>query len=108
MHKSFVILNWHKVTVNEPGLEDTTSFIRKNSMFMVTFTKLAVQGSNIPYTSNMIERLMGEVSKRCKHKWAHWSMKGLENVLHIVLTRYMINDTHELFYNVYIKPSADP
>lgn len=42
-------------------------FIRKNSVLMVTFARLAVQGRK--YTSNMIERLMGEVSKRCKHKW---------------------------------------
>ncbi|MCL4344165.1 MAG: transposase [Nitrososphaerota archaeon] len=83
-------------------------FIRENSLFMVTFAKLAVQGKDIPYTSNMIERLMGEVSKRCKHKWAHWSIKGLENILHIVLIRYMRNDIYELFYNAYICPSANP
>ncbi len=83
-------------------------FIRKNSVLMVTFARLAVQGRNIPYTSNMIERVMGEVSKRCKHKWAHWSMKGLENILDIVLIRYMRNDIYELFYNAYIHPSSNP
>ena len=83
-------------------------FIRKNSVFMVTFARLAAQGRNVPYTSNMMERLMGEVSKRCKHKWAHWSMKGLENILYIVLIRYVRNDTYELFYNAYTHPSSNP
>jgi len=41
---------------------------------MVTFAKVALEiGISIPYTSNAIERLMGEISKRCKHKWMHWS-----------------------------------
>jgi len=46
-----------------------------------------------------VERLMGEVSKRCKHKWMHWSTEGLRNILTIVLARY----TNEQLYNQFKK-----
>jgi len=32
--------------------------------------------------------LMGEVAKRVKHKWMHWSTRALENLLNILLARY--------------------
>jgi transposase-like protein len=50
------------------GYPKTAAFIRSNARFMVTFAKLALKNIRIPYTSNVIERLMGEISKRCKHK----------------------------------------
>ncbi|MDG7044154.1 MAG: hypothetical protein JRN19_02900 [Nitrososphaerota archaeon] len=36
---------------------DTTEFIRKNSILIAKLAKLAVQGRNVPYISEMIERL---------------------------------------------------
>jgi transposase-like protein len=50
------------------GYLKTASFIKSNARFMITFAKLALKHIKIPYTSNVIERLMGEISKRCKHK----------------------------------------
>jgi len=55
---------------------------------MITFARLATREIHIPYTNNLIERLMGEMAKRVKNKWMHWSTKGLENLLSILLTRY--------------------
>jgi len=48
---------------------------------MVTFAELALEDVEIPYTASKIERLMGEISKRCKNKWMHWSTNGL-SLLH--------------------------
>jgi len=31
---------------------------------------------------------MGEIAKRIKNKWMHWSTQGLENLLNILLARY--------------------
>ena len=50
------------------GYPKTSAFIRSNARFMATFAKLALKNIRIPYTSNAIERLMGDISKRCKHK----------------------------------------
>jgi hypothetical protein len=55
---------------------------------MVTFARLAMKGVSVPYTNNLIERLMGEIAKRVKNRWMHWSTTGLENLLNILLVRY--------------------
>ncbi len=84
------------------GYRKASFFISKNAKLMVTFAKLATIGLNIPYTSNTIERMMGKIAKRCKHKWAHWSTKGLENMLWILLTRYTDPQHYEAFWDRYI------
>ena len=87
------------------GYHKTAAFIRSNARFMVTFAKLALKNIHIPYTSNVIERLMGEISKRCKHKWMHWSTQGLENILQIILVRYTNPQFYKTFWKTYIYPS---
>lgn len=86
------------------GYPETASFIRSNARFMGTFAKLALKNIRIPYTTNVIERLMGEISKRCKHKWMHRSTKGLDNILQIILVRY----TNPQFYEQYFSGSSRP
>jgi len=87
------------------GYPRTAAFIKSNAKFMVTFAKLALKNIQIPYTSNVIERLMGEISKRCKHKWMHWSTEGLENILQIILVRYTNPEFYKQFWKTYIHPS---
>jgi len=87
------------------GYPKTAIFIKSNARFMVTFAKLALKNIRIPYTSNVIERLMGEISKRCKHKWMHWSTEGLENMLQIILVRYTNPQFYKQFWKTYIHPS---
>ena len=87
------------------GYPKTAAFIKSNAKFMVTFAKLALKNIHIPYTSNVIERLMGEISKRCKHKWMHWSTEGLENILQIILVRYTNPQFYQQFWKTYIHPS---
>jgi len=36
---------------------------------MITFARLAMKQIHVPYTNNLIERLMGEIAKRIKNKW---------------------------------------
>ncbi len=60
----------------------------QSANYLVTYARLAVKGHRVPYTNNLIERLMGEVSKRVKNRWMHWSTTGLENMLNILLVRY--------------------
>jgi hypothetical protein len=70
------------------GLETVAKFIRNSANYMVTYARLAMANIDVPWTNNLIERLMGEIAKRIKHKWMHWSTKGLENLLNILLSRY--------------------
>ena len=91
--------------LEKKGYQKTSQFIRKHAVQMVTFAKIALTSNvRIPHTSNAIERLMGEISKRCKHKWAHWSTTGLENMLWIVLVRYTNPRLFKAFWNRYIHP----
>lgn len=62
----------------------------------MTFARLAVEERIVPWNSNTIERLMGEISKRCKHKWMRWTSKGLEAILNIILVRYTSKDLREV------------
>jgi len=72
----------------EEGLTSVAEFIRNSANYMITFARLAIKQVRIPYTNNLIERLMGEVAKRVKNKWMHWSTQGLENLLDMLLVRY--------------------
>lgn len=44
---------------------------------MVTFADHARDGFEVRWTSNPVERAMGEISKRCKHQWMRWTETGL-------------------------------
>ena len=77
------------------GCFKAASFIRGYSNTTVTFAILAVKGRKVPWNSNLIERLMGEIAKRTKHKWMRWTTKGLETIL--ILMRYVSEESYEVF-----------
>jgi len=79
------------------GYTKASAFIMRNARFMVTFAELALEDVEIPYTASKIERLMGEISKRCKNKWMHWSTNGLRNILTIILVRYTEKRLYQRF-----------
>jgi hypothetical protein len=81
------------------GCRKTAMFIKKYSNSMVVFAKLALKGKRVPWNSNIIERLMGEITKRTKHKWMRWTTKGLETILNIILVRYCSEENYEEFKN---------
>jgi hypothetical protein len=70
------------------GYRSTYGFIKNSANYMVTYAKPALKAQRIPCDINRMERLMGEVAKRCKNRWAHWSPTGLENIADILLVRY--------------------
>ncbi|MBS7614292.1 hypothetical protein KEJ18_00930 [Candidatus Bathyarchaeota archaeon] len=88
--------------LEDRGYTKASTFITRNARFMVTFAELALEDIQIPYTTNKIERLMGEVSKRCKHKWMRWSTNGLRNILAIILVRYTNKHLYQSFKKAYI------
>ena len=46
------------------GLMSVSGFICNAANYMVTFARLALKGVVVPLTSNLVERLMGEIAKR--------------------------------------------
>ena len=87
------------------GLDMVARFIRNAANYMVTFARLAMKEICIPITNNLIERLMGEIAKRIKHKWMHWSTKGLENLLNILLARYCNKRVYGEMKERYLSPN---
>jgi len=86
----------------EDGLTSTAKFIRNSANYTITFARLATKQIRIPYTNNLIERLMGEIAKRVKNKWMHWSATGLENLLNILLTRYCNKENYNKLKQKYL------
>ena len=74
-------------------------YVRKHSNNIVTFVMVKFEGKDIPWNSNLIERLMGEIQKRCKHKWMRWTTEGQEAILILILTRYTNPKYYEEFKN---------
>jgi len=85
------------------GCRKTAKFIKEYSNRMVVFAKFAVNGRRVPWNSNIIERLMGEIAKRTKHKWMRWTTKGLETIINIILVRYCSEENYEEFKNIIMK-----
>lgn len=42
---------------------------------------------------------MGDVSKRCKGQWMHWTATGLEAILNLRLAKYADPDHYQAFFD---------
>jgi len=85
--------------LNDMGCYRSAAFLNTYSNTLVTFARLSINGIDIPWNSNMIERLMGEISKRVKHKWMRWTTRGLEAILRLILIRYTSPWQYRAFRN---------
>ena len=63
----------------------------------MTFAEAAIEGVEMPWISNPVERLMREVSKRCKNQWMRWTTEGLEALLQLRLVKYVDPSHYRLF-----------
>lgn len=84
------------------GYMKAARFLERHAGFMVTFAELALEGVVVPYSTNRVERVMGEVAKRCKNRWMHWNTEGLRSILIFVLVRYSDVEVYEGFKKGYI------
>lgn len=84
------------------GYTKAARFLERHAGFMVTFAELALEGVVVPYSTNRVERVMGEVAKRCKNRWMHWNTEGLRSILIFVLVRYSDVEVYEGFKKDYI------
>ena len=88
------------------GYESAHQFIQNSANHLLTFAHLALKGQHVPWNNNLIERVMGEVAKRCKNKWMHWSTTGLENLLTFLLIKFTQPRLYEQFWQEYVGPPA--
>jgi len=50
---------------------------------------------------------MGEVAKRVKNRWAHWSERGLNNLLTLLLVRYTNKNLYKAAWKNIYHPTGD-
>jgi hypothetical protein len=85
--------------LDQYGSEKAAGYLRRWLPSIVTFAEQAVEGFEVPWTSNPVERLMGEVSKRCKNQWMRWTEDGLESLLQLRLVKYANPDHYREFFD---------
>jgi hypothetical protein len=88
------------------GSEKAASYLRRWLPSIVTFAEAAIEGFEVPWTSNPVERLMGEVSKRCKNQWMRWTAEGLEALLQLRLVKYADPDHYRSFFDNLLQRST--
>ena len=81
------------------GSEKAARYLQRWLPSIVTFAEQAIEGFEVPWTSNPVERLMGEVSKRCKNQWMRWTKEGLEAILNLRLVKYANPDHYREFFD---------
>lgn len=92
----------------DKGFWKTARFLRELSNAVTTFAVLALQGIKIPWHNNRVERLMGEVSKRFKHKWMSWTEKGAQSLLTLLVVRIIEPGVYRTFFNQKLYGTAHP
>ena len=73
--------------LNQLGSKKAARYLRRCLPLMLMFAEQAIEGFEVPWTSNPVGRLMGEVSKRCKNQWMRWTEAGLEAILNLRLVK---------------------
>ena len=84
------------------GYGGAADYLERRVDVLVAFAELALEGVRVPYTTNRLERLMGEVADRCKNRRMHWSSKGLRCMLMFLLVRYADKAGYEAVKYAYI------
>jgi len=80
------------------GCREAADYISGSLVFVLTFALLAIEGVQIPYTNNMLERFIREMNRRIKKIGAHWSPRGLDNIVNIRLIRYTRRKVYDEFW----------
>ena len=92
--------------LDEFGSEKASGYLQRWLPSIVTFAERALEGFEVPWTSNPVERLMGEVSKRCKNQWMRWTKEGLEAILNLRLVKYANPDHYREFFDELLNRST--
>jgi len=70
------------------GHPNVAKYILKHMGTVTLFAKEAMDEIKIPWTNNIMERFVGEITFRIKKIWAHWSPVGLNSIIYLIISRY--------------------
>ena len=92
--------------LSQAGSKKAAEYLWRWIPSIVTFAEQALEGFEVPWTSNPVERLMGEISKRCKNQWMRWTREGLEALLQLRLVKYADPDHYDEFFDELLNRST--
>ncbi|RLI77539.1 hypothetical protein DRP04_11250 [Archaeoglobales archaeon] len=67
------------------GYWRVSRFFKRHTKRVLLFAYKKLEGINIPWHNNWMERKMGEIAKRMKNKWMKWSERGAENLGNLLM-----------------------
>ena len=88
-------------------LHTAAGFLMRHVDHFTTAAELAIEGINMPWTTNAIERVMQEIGNRTKKKGMYWSEQGLDNILKMVLKRYFLPNDQRTYKDVFTTSSPE-
>ncbi|ELY62305.1 ISH6 family transposase, partial [Natronococcus jeotgali] len=92
--------------LSQYGSRKAAGYLRRWLPSILTFAEKAIEGVEVPWTSNPVERAMGEVAKRCKNQWMRWTAEGLEALLQLRLVKYADPDHYRTFFDELLNRST--
>ncbi|MFC4987094.1 ISH6 family transposase [Saliphagus infecundisoli] len=92
--------------LSQYGSRKAAGYLRRWLPSILTFAEKAIEGFEVPWTSNPVERAMGEVAKRCKNQWMRWTAEGLEALLQLRLVKYADPDHYRTFFDELLNRST--
>ena len=87
------------------GYWRVSRFFRKHETFF-SFAYKRLEGINIPWHNNKMERKMGEIAKRMKNK-DKWSERGAENLGNLLMKMRFERASYESFIVEIMKVDRD-
>ena len=81
------------------GLLRASSTVWDISVAVTTFATLALEGITIPWHTNLIERLMGAIAARFKHRWMSWTTAGAQALLILLVMRTLEPKEHRRWWD---------
>jgi len=88
--------------LEERECEQSAEFLKRNKKYLFTAAMLAITDNlQVPWTTNLAERLMKEIGKRTKKRSMRWSPNGLMSILSAVLKRYFLPPEKRSYKNIY-------
>ena len=100
-------LNEFAEEMESKGYWRISKFFKRHMKSILLFAYKRLEGINIPWHNNRMERKMGEIAKRMKNKWMKWSERGAENLGNLLMKMRFERTSYESFIGEVIKLDRD-
>jgi len=95
--------------LREGGNHTTANSLTYMQDTLTVHAELAIKGYWMPWNTNRIERVMLEVSKRCKHRGMRWTTHGGTALVALLVYRFLEPNAYNQWWNTHLHgPTLKP